>query len=168
MNGGVPWLVLLALLGAVGVAWRWGHLARREPPMPPGQASRSPRRWRARTPDDCPACRVQGSAPPTAAPPPLPPPWRDGKSRRGAPRRIATAGYACPTPACPYYGITDERLHALVGDGHHGATDRIQDFRCQACGTKVSARWGTALYRLKTPPQRVVLLSDTVGNSISA
>src|SRR5436190_468601 len=43
--------------------------------MPPGQASRSPRRWRARTPDDCPACRVQGSAPPTAAPPPLPPPW---------------------------------------------------------------------------------------------
>jgi transposase-like protein/IS1 family transposase len=64
-------------------------------------------------------------------------------------------GYACPTPACPYYGIADERVHALVGYGHHGSSDRIQDFRCQACGTKVSARRGTALYQLKTPPQRV-------------
>jgi transposase-like protein len=46
-------------------------------------------------------------------------------------------------------------MHALVGNGHHGTTDRIQDFACQACGTKVSARRGTALYHLKTPPGRI-------------
>jgi IS1 family transposase len=46
-------------------------------------------------------------------------------------------------------------VHALIGYGHHGRTDAIQDFLCQACGTKVSARRGTALYQLKTPPARV-------------
>jgi IS1 family transposase len=43
----------------------------------------------------------------------------------------------------------------LVADGHYGRTDRIQRFRCQACGAKVTARWGTALYQLKTPPTRI-------------
>ena len=52
-----------------------------------------------------------------------------------------------PSPACPYYGIADERVHALVGYGHHGTADRIQDFRCQACGTKVSA----ARHRARPP-----------------
>lgn len=168
MNGGWPWLVLLALLGAVGAAWWWVRHARRCRRRTPGVASRIARRWRARTPDDCPACRLQGCAPPTTAP--TPPPWRDRKSRRGAPRRVATAGYACPARACPYYGITDERIHALVGYGHHGATAHIQDFRCQACGTKVSARRGTALYRLKTPPQRVgeVLTALAEGLDVAA
>jgi IS1 family transposase len=46
-------------------------------------------------------------------------------------------------------------VHALVGYGHHGTTDRIQDFLCQACGTKVSSRRTTALYHIKTPPDRV-------------
>jgi IS1 family transposase/transposase-like protein len=67
---------------------------------------------------------------------------------------VSTHGYACPNPACPYVGVTDAAVHALVGDGHHGR-DRIQDFRCQACGTKVSARRDTALYRLTTPATRV-------------
>jgi IS1 family transposase/transposase-like protein len=82
-------------------------------------------------------------------------PWREVKSRRGRPKCLATQGYACPNPRCPYYGVTDAQIHALVGNGHHGTTDRIQDFVCQACGTKVSARRGTALYHLKTPPARI-------------
>jgi hypothetical protein len=53
---------------------------------------------------------------------------------------VVTAGHACPELTCPYYGVTDTRVHALIGYGHHGTTDRIQDFLCQACGTKVSAR----------------------------
>ncbi len=169
MNGGLPWLLLLALLGAAGVLWRWGRRARPPGRLPSGVSSRLPPRWRARPPDDCPACRIQGCGAP-AATPVMPPPWRDRKSRRGAPKRIATAGHACPTPTCPYYGITGERIHALVGYGHHGATDRIQDFRCQACGTKVSARRGTALYRLKTPPQRVseVLSALAEGLDVAA
>jgi IS1 family transposase/transposase-like protein len=87
--------------------------------------------------------------------PALPRPWREGCSRRGAPRRIPTDGYACRRPGCPYYGVTDAHIHALIAAGRPGRTDRIQQFRCQACGAKVSARSGTALAQLKTPPMRI-------------
>lgn len=97
-------------------------------------------------------------------------PWREGRSRRGATRRIATEGYACRSPGCSYYGITDAALHALVADGRHGHSDRIEDFRCQACGSKVTARYGTALYQLKTPPTRIgeVLRALAEGLDIGA
>jgi IS1 family transposase/transposase-like protein len=92
------------------------------------------------------------------------------KSARGRPKRLSTEGYACPKQTCPYYGIADGQIHALVGNGYHGTTDRIQDFVCQACGTKVSARRGTALYHLKTRPQRVseVLSALAEGLDVAA
>ena len=89
-------------------------------------------------------------------PAPLPVrPWSEVKSRRGAPKRIHTDGYACPNQQCPYCGITDAHIHALVGDGTHGRAERIQTFRCQACHTTFSARRDTPLYRLKTPSYSV-------------
>src|SRR5437899_499095 len=102
MNDVWPGLVLLVLLGVAGVACRWVRHARRYrwPLVEPGAGG--PRRWHARTPDDCPACRAQHQAAPPNGPS-SPPPWRERKGRRGAPKRIATVGYACPTPACPYY-----------------------------------------------------------------
>jgi hypothetical protein len=109
---------------------------------------------RPRTPADCPACRAQAGGPKVAGAPPVPP-WRAIKSRRGAPKRLDTQGYACPTQACLYHGVRDATIHALVSNGHHGTTDRIQDLRCQACGTNVSTRRETPLYHLRTPPQRV-------------
>jgi hypothetical protein len=45
---------------------------------------------------------------------------------------VVTEGHACPEPTCPYHGITDAAVHALIGYGHHGSTDCIQDFLCQA------------------------------------
>ncbi len=114
-----------------------------------------PRRWHPRTPADCPACRAHEHDPPPGGRPPSPPPWRERQGRRGAPKRVATAGYACPTRGRPYHGITDERIPAPVGSGHHGVRAHILDFRCQACGTDVSARWGTARYGLETPAERV-------------
>jgi IS1 family transposase len=127
------------------------------------------RRWQPRTPDDCPLCRLAAPSA-TAAAPTTVRPWREGRSRRGAPRRIATQGYACRRPGCLYEGITDAAVHALVADGHHGRSDRIQDFRCEACDSKVTARWGTALYHLKTPPTRLgeVLSALAEGLSIGA
>ncbi len=94
-----------------------------------------------RSPRDCPACRLAstlswGVEP---APPPVRP-WREVKSRRGAPKRVNTEGFACPNRKCPYSGITDAHIHALVGDGTHGHAERIQTFRCQACQTSFSAR----------------------------
>jgi transposase-like protein len=80
------------------------------------------------------------------------------KSRRGAPKRVNTEGFACPNHQCPYSGITDAHIHALVGDGKHGHAERIQTFRCQACRTTFSARRHTPLYRLKTPSRQVAMV----------
>ena len=100
----------------------------------------------------CPACRLSSTFSSMVEPGPLPVrPWREVKSRRGAPKRMNTQGFACPNHRCPYFGITDAHVHALVGDGKHGRAERIQTFRCQACRTTFSARRDTPLYRLKTP-----------------
>src|SRR5947199_2511273 len=97
-------------------------------------------------------------------------PWGEVKSRRGAPKRLATDGFACPTATCAYYRVTDARIHALVGDGVHGKAERIQTFRCQACGATFSARRDTPLYRLKTPAYRVgeVLTALAEGLDVAA
>jgi len=128
------------------------------------------RHWRPRTPDDCAYCRQARDLPQAAPQPPVVRPWRDGRSRRGAPWRIPTEGYACRTQGCAYAGIMDSRVHVLVADGHHGCTDRIQDFVCQACGQRVSARWGTALFQLKTPPAHIgtVLSALAEGRTVGA
>ena len=52
-------------------------------------------------------------------------PWHEVKSRRGAPKRVNTEGYACPNRKCPYFGITDAHIHALVGDGKHGCAEGL-------------------------------------------
>jgi IS1 family transposase len=66
--------------------------------------------------------------------------------------------------------VSDEQVHALVGDGRHGKTEPIQDFFCQACHTKFSARRNTVLYRLKTSSQTIerVLWLLALGVEISA
>lgn len=81
--------------------------------------------------------------------PPLP---RDQRKGRGGRKKcIPTGGYFCPNPECEYYGISDERVHALIWDGFHGKHDPIQDLYGQACRHKFTARRHTVLYRLKTP-----------------
>ncbi len=160
------WLGLILLVSLVWLACRlWAHGLTWI--LPRGRC-RWPHRLRPCTPHDCPAC-CQTTSAPAPAPTPTVPPWRPSQRRRGRPQTIATAGHACPNPACRYYGITDAAVHALVGCGHHGA-ERIQDFRCQACGTKVSARRDTALYRLKTPAAQIsqVLTALAEGLDLAA
>ena len=93
-------------------------------------------------------------------------PWPEVKSRRGAPKRVNTEGYACPNPQCPYAGITDAHIHALVGDGKHGQAEQIQTFRCQACRTTFNARRHTPLYRLKTPSQQVAMVLSALAEGL--
>jgi IS1 family transposase len=66
--------------------------------------------------------------------------------------------------------VGDAQIHALVGDGTHGKTERIQTFRCQACQTTFSARRNTPLYRLKTASYRVaeVLTALAEGLDVAA
>jgi transposase-like protein len=83
---------------------------------------------------------------------------------------VVTDGHSCNNPACQYYQITDSHLHALVGYGKHYGADVTQYFKCQACGTKVTARWNTPMYDLKTPARRVqeVLTATSEGVDIAA
>ncbi len=157
---------LLVVIGFIllWVKWRW----------PPSTTHRvhikpSARPLKPRTPDDCPACRVTAQPGRLPASTPLKP-YSQAKSPRGRKKRIATAGYACPNSDCLYYGVTDEHLHALVGYGGHGRQEYIRDLKCQACRTKFSVRYGTALYRLKTPARRVgeVLSALAEGLSVGA
>lgn len=120
-----------------------------------------------RTPLDCPACRLSCTLSSDVEPAPLPVrPWREVKSRRGAPKRIDTQGFACPNRQCPYFGITDADIHALVGDGIHGRAEQIQTFRGPACHTTFSARRHTPLYRLKTPSQQIARVLTALAEGL--
>jgi IS1 family transposase/transposase-like protein len=122
-----------------------------------------------RTPRDCPACRLSSTFSTVVGPSPLPVrPWGEVKSRRGAPKRIDTQGFACPNQQCPYFGITDAQVHALVGDGTHGHAEQIQTFRCQACRTTFSARRHTPLYRLKTPSPQIAVVLSALAEGLDA
>ncbi len=161
---GLMWLVEMV------ASWR---LPGSTPDKPILQA-KGERVLRPRTPDDCGLCRAEAG--PTVGDEAVAQcerevrPWKEVKSRRGRRKRAKTEGYACPNKECEYYGITDASIHALVGYGRHGKDEAIRDLRCQACGTKVSERWGTLLYRLKTSARRIgeVLTSQAEGLDSSA
>jgi hypothetical protein len=104
-------LILMGWVGGVQVL-QWRAERRRGPPC--GRR----RTLQPRPADDCPACRApHQTSLPAAGRHASVPPWRSGTSRRGRPRQVVTAGHACPEPTCPYYGITDTRVHALIGYG---------------------------------------------------
>jgi IS1 family transposase/transposase-like protein len=161
-------LLVVCLLLALALLWGlcWNPL---RPSSPRGGAKRSslPRMLKPRTPDDCPACRLGSPSSlggGTVSEPVRP--WCEVKSHRGAPKRIETEGFACPNQQCPYFGNTDARIHALVGDGKHGQAEQIQTFRCQACRTTFSARCNTPLYRLKTPSQQVAVVLSALAEGL--
>jgi IS1 family transposase/transposase-like protein len=160
-------LVFFLLLGLARL-WHlsWPYL---QPSHSQGGALRTTvqRLLKPRTPRDCPACRLSCTPSSGVRPAPAPVrPWREVKSRRGAPKRVNTEGFACPNQQCPYAGITDAYVHALVGDGKHGHAEQIQTLRCQACHTTFSTRRHTPLYRLKTPSQQVAVVLSALAEGL--
>jgi IS1 family transposase/transposase-like protein len=160
------WLIILAL-GALTpfiiIIWR----ARRTTASIASQtaAPKAPRVLKPRTPDDCPLCRRPHPTPLLGnVRKPGVKPWPTRKSRRGPAKRVCTAGHACPNAACVYHGNAESTFHALVGNGRRNG---IQQLKCQACQTGFSSRWGTALYRLRTPAHAVAqaLLAFNLGLS---
>jgi IS1 family transposase len=151
--------------------WIWltrrsGHSEKTPEPAKPKRR----RRLRPRTPNDCAQCRAE--ADPESKEPRQRKviPWSEIKSPRGRKKEIDTEGHACPNRKCDYFDIRDANIHALVGYGSHGKKERIQDFLCQACGTKVTERRDTPLYRLNTRVQRVgeVLSALAEGLDVAA
>jgi len=86
----------------------------------------------------------------------MPVSWQLRKGPGGRKKVVKSEGYFCPNKSCGYYGIIEEEIHALVGDGRQGKQEAIQDFKCQACGKKFTARRNTILYRLKSHSELIV------------
>jgi len=115
------------------------------------EKARMPKPLKPKTPDDCALCRKEKESLQKAAEiSQLPHPWSEVRNRRGRKKGISTQGYACNNRKCVYFHIMDEKVHALVGYGHHGKNERIRDLMCQACGKKFTVRRDTVLYRLKS------------------
>jgi len=147
----------IVLLGCI-LAWMvWKHHHRRLRKLGEKVKVGRPRRWRAKSPHDCPACQegvrlaVQRVRREVA-------PWSEVKSRRGRKKRIETRGLACPKAACKYSGVTNPEVHALVGYGKRGKGHDIQTLKCQACGCVFSSRRNTPLYYIKTAHDRVEIM----------
>jgi IS1 family transposase len=135
-------------------------------PTAPPASPKPPRLLHPRSPDDCPACRNAAPASRSTVAASVQP-WRQRKRRRGRRKTINTEGYACPNSECDYHNITDANVHALVGYGHHGKRERIQDLYCQDCRRKFSVRRHTALYRLKSSGAQVALVLTALAEGLS-
>jgi transposase-like protein len=135
---------------------------RRELGYQPLNLSQGRRPLKPRSPLDCPVCGRPHPKPLWEhAHKPGVRAWPQRKSRRGKPKHVCTAGHACSNPLCDYWGNTDPKFHALVGNG---VWNGIQQFRCQACKTRFTSRWGTALYHLHATAREVGLVLLVVVN----
>ncbi len=161
-------LLVVGILLTLVLLWRLDWFPRQPSHFKTGAVRTTVHRLlKPRTPDDCPACCLATTPALGGGPAPDPVrPWCEVKSRRGAPKRISTEGFACPNRQCRYFGNTDARVHALVGDGKHGQAEQIQTFRCQACRTTFTSRRDTPLYRLKTPSQQVAVVLSALAEGL--
>lgn len=146
----ILWLGCLFLL-----CFTWRALFPETPRSHP-RRPRSPRPLKPGTPDGCPACRAAAHLSPSEClallTRPTPPPWSQVKGAGGPRKRLASEGRYCPHIHCPYFGITDATVHALVGDGRlRTAQGEVQIWVCACCGHHLTDTYGTFLYRLKTP-----------------
>ena len=98
--------------------------------------------------------------------------WAAMKSGQGRRKHSNTEGRTCKRAGCYYQGVSDSSIHALVFNGIKATAqgERVQQYKCQCCQAKFSARRDTALYRLKTHAQEVqrVLQALAEGLSVSA
>ena len=135
--------------------------------QPVVKAVKKKRTRHPQSPCDCPACSAKHKQCQIAIERDIPP-WSAQHSGRGRPKQIETNGYSCNNPDCVYFQVTDSSVHALVGYGKHRGLDTTQYFKCQACGTKVTARWNTALYDLKTVAAEVARVMTASSEGVDA
>jgi len=121
LNAGV-WLLRLPLIGLLIVNWGAYRCAYPEGgAQTPRLKALRPWRMRPRAADACEACQKGLSLQIFRARTDVVP-YRAMKSTCGRRKTLNTAGHACPNPACAYFAVTDETLHAVVGNGKRGST----------------------------------------------
>ncbi len=109
--------------------------------------------YKPKSEKDCPCC--QANHPNQATAHQMPIPWSQVNGKGGRKKTIATEGYFCCNECCDYFGITDQNIHAVVGNGKRGKKELIQYLKCNACTDRFTSRRHTVLYRLKTPSEKV-------------
>ena len=159
MNSHLPDLdrLLLLLFAALLLKFAWKLYAPSLRRRWKNANARLPRRWKPHSPKDCPHC-CQGLSLESRPLQREVEPYAKRKSKRGRKQEISTAGFACLNPLCDYFGVTDDQVHALVGNGRRGIRNDIQHFRCQWCRTDFSCRRNTPLYYLKTASDRIEMV----------
>lgn len=121
------------------------------------EAERRTRQWRPKTPHDCPHC-CAGIEIETVRINHAVRPWSACKGKGGPKKQFDTRGYACLNHDCPYFGITDPSIHALVKDTDRGKDKDIPQLRCQCCRKRFTSRKGTPLYHLKKKSKDVEMV----------
>lgn len=157
--------VLLVLTFLVLILTLWSHVLRSiqvfaYDPDEPVEKIKKIRLLKPKTDKDCPYCQAQvaeGIEAKTECKEHVIP-WEMRKGKGGRKKTVCTDGYFCSNPKCYYYLMDDERVHALVGYGHHGKKERIRDLRCQQCRKKFTVRRNTMLYRLQTVSSVVAVM----------
>jgi transposase-like protein len=151
-------LILLALLPLINLILKSSQFGFWLPKPVQDKKPRNAKPLKPKAPDDCLFCQAEQACPPKERQTrQTPRPWSEVRNRRGRKKGISTQGYACNHRKCVYYRIMDEKMHVLVGYGHHGKREQIQDLNCQSCGKKFSVRRDTVLYRLKSHSEKVAL-----------
>ena len=125
---------------------------------------RKHRALKPKSPADCPVCTNGFTVLPRRSQPEVIP-WSQVKSTRGRKKTLDTNGFCCFNPFCTYFAITDATIHALVGNGKPGQ-NKIQNWKCQACGKARTCRYGTPLYRLKTPLHLITQVMTAMGEGV--
>ena len=123
------------------------------------------RRLKPQSPHDCDLCQ-QGFTLKTKPEPRQVTPWSKIKHPAGRKKRVNSEGKACPHRCCTYYGISDMYLHALVSNGWRGKSEKIRQWKCQACGCKFSDRRNTPMYRLKSASQFVAQVMTALAEGV--
>ena len=160
--------VLVLVTGVLMLVWLWQLRELWLSSQGQAEPAVRQRQLRARTSEACEQCREEHAhgCEHVVVERPAPKPWTEVKSPRGRKKTIKTEGYACVNKGCAYYGITDEAVHAVIGYGCRGKCESIQYFFCQACGKKVTERWGTPMYGLKTGKRRVSEVLTAMGEGL--
>jgi IS1 family transposase len=109
--------------------------------------------YKPKSEKDRPCC--QANHPNQATTHQMPIPWNQVKGKGGRKKTIATEGYFCSNECCDYFGITDQNIHAVVGNGKRGKAELIQYLKCNACTDRFTSRKHTMMYCLKTPSEKV-------------